>query len=476
MGCGKMIKLGSKNGKRDKKISLLNRKRNKLKLEEELKEIEIKEQEEKKKKDLEILLNSDIKKIDAIDEIEQPEIVKESTSIKKDKLEDVIPVKKVIPISMDIKSDTKETTISKKEEIKKETRPKASGIDIVEKEIINILEENIKDLTYEIKKLDFDIHVIKKNIDDAKDKEELEVYEKQINDLIEKLNKLKKQLLSLEKTFNFDYPIEFKDNYLIYLVDEYKSRRKNEKELRDKIEEEKLFETIVDRIIDLEKKKDEVTEKLDNKKDSLTIQEDDLAKMKDEIINIDEVSNNIKNMIAKQLNTIKDIEAKVSETVHITERVETITKSVKHSLLDLIILMSVFKHNISIKNNAACAVQAAIALELINKMCTPIKEQVTIKETDLKDYEEMIKDCMDDTNKLLGVIKNNQKSLASIRYIFENNFKEYSNLPNYKDIMNQLDELDEKMEEAYEHTQKMNKEIEYQLEKNNARVLKYGSI
>ena len=42
--------------------------------------------------------------------------------------------------------------------------------------------------------------------------------------------------------------------------------------------------------------------------------------------------------------------------------------------------------------------------------------------------------------------------------------------------MSQLDDLDEKMEEAYEHTQKMNKEIEYQLEKNNAKVLKYGSL
>lgn len=466
-----MIKLGSKDDKRNKKITFLNKKRKKLKLEEELKELELKEQEEKKKKDLELLISNDIKKKDTVNKIKpQTETVKplqvSDIENKSKSTVNLVQEKNVVPKIPEVKNDKN----------KDKTKLKASGIEIVEKEIINILEENIKDLTYELKKLDFDIHVIKKNIDNAKDKEELEIYEKQVNQLIEKLNKLKKQLLSLEKTFKFDYPIEFKDNYLIYLVDEYKNKRKNEKELSDKIEEEELFESIIDRIIDLENKKDEVAEKLDNKKNELTIQEDDLEKMKDEIINIDEISNNIKNMISKQLDTIKDIESKVSETVHITERVETITKSVKHSLLDLIILMNVFKHNISIKNNASCAVQAAIALELINKMCTPIKEQVTVKETDLKDYDKMIKGCMDDTNKLLKLIKDNQNSLSSIRHIFEKDFKEYSHLPNYKDVMNQLDDLNKKMEEAYEHTKKMNKEIEYQLEKNNAKVLKYGSI
>ena len=83
--------------------------------------------------------------------------------------------------------------------------------------------------------------------------------------------------------------------------------------------------------------------------------------------------------------------------------------------------MSVLKHNLSIKNSVVAAVSAKVVLDMILKMTTPITETVTTKVSDVKNYENLIKDCLNDTNKLenmLSIIvaksKNNVIGGASI--------------------------------------------------------------
>ena len=56
----------------------------------------------------------------------------------------------------------------------------------------------------------------------------------------EDIEEIKKQIVSLKRTFGFKFPIENPDNYLIYLVEEYKSNRKEEIDLEKKLKEKKV--------------------------------------------------------------------------------------------------------------------------------------------------------------------------------------------------------------------------------------------
>lgn len=508
--------LGAKGGKKDLKLSFLNRKRNRKLKEEELAQEKEKEVQQQKKKEEEILLT--IEK-DNISE----QLVTNSIEIKpKQQLSDdlVTPEKQTtdnlvspkdnsitqkqpehekiinIPVNEEIKQDDilvdypKIVTKARENDsnivdfptpsdTKVDTGEKEKQEEVVgfiEKQVIQILEQDIEEKKFQLKKIDSEIHTIQKNIDTATNEEELDSVEKEIERLMEMLEQIKRQILSLEKTFDFKFPVEEPDNYLIYLVEDYKEHRKEEKDFYKKLQDKEEYISLVDTLIKVETKQEMILEKMQDKKEQLGLEEEQVQKLNDDVVSIEEMNENIKRMIEQHKNVIEEIGHKVNETVHITERVEFITKSVDHTMLELFLLMGVLKHNLSIKNNAIAAATAALALDAIIKMTTPIKEKIVVKDNDFKNYETMINSCINDTNFLEQMIHNNLNQISSIRYTFEKDYSSCSYLPSYQEALQKLTSLEDDMKERKQDVARMKKDIELQLEKNNAKVKKYGSM
>jgi len=483
--------LGAKGGKKDLKLSFLNKKRRLKLIEEELDIQNKKDDKEKKEKEKKLNIQEDnisdlsVEKIEVSepnklkDEFiiqEKVEIIKEleqpiQTDIKEKNVIDY-PRKKAIGHSKDNDIINNYDTEDRKIEIDNYN----DSLDFIEKQIIQIIEEDIDEKKFQLKKIDSEIHTIQKHIDTANNQDEIDEIEEEIERLIDLLENIKKQIISLEKTFDFKFPVEEPDNYLIYLVEEYKEYRKEEKNFYKKLQDKKEYISLIDTLIDVQEKHEHIVDRMQDKKEQFELQEEQIEKLTDDVLNIEEINKKVSEMLEKQRNLLEQIELKVNETVNITERVETITRSVDHTMFELFMLMGILKHNLSIKNSAIAATTAALALDAIIKMTTPIKEKVVVKECDIKDYENMIKNCMNDTDFLNQIIYNNLNQISNIRYTFEKDYSSYSYLPSYQDAIRKLYNLEDDMKERKKDVARIKKNMELQLEKNNAKVKKYGSM
>ena len=77
------------------------------------------------------------------------------------------------------------------------------------------------------------------------------------------------------------------------------------------------------------------------------------------------------------------------------------------------------------------------------------------------------------SNYLENIIDNNLDKIDSIRYTFVHNYRECSYLESYQNALDKLNRLEENIKERKNDVAKMKKEMEYQLEKNNAKVIKF---
>ena len=479
------INIGAKGTKSDRRIFKLNVKRKKRK---ETKEIEEKKTEEEKKKidtqKKNIIINILNNKKQNIIKENKDNFSKKKGSSNKEKPVTIPKDKKQQPtgsttISTDSKESIQSTDIENKQiniPVEKKKYSDTEISDYLKIEITHILENSIKDNIYELKKLDSNFYSIEKKIDYAEDDSDIKEIELEINKLLEQLQYIKMQITSLEKTFEFKFPDEEPDNYLIYLVEEYKEKVKNEYSLIKDLKHNKEYKSIIERIVELEDKKDLLFKKINSKKDQFEIMDDQIQEMNENMISIDQAALDIQRLVSSQQEMLEYVKRQVDETVHITEKVEYITKSVNHTFMELFLLMALFKRNLSIKNNVVALTETAVLLNLINKMCTPTKEKVITVKSDVIDYKKIINDCLEDTNKLDNLINNNLNTIDSIRYTFLHDYKECSHLPAYKETMKNLDTIEEDIKTKKDEIKRMSKEIELQLEKNDAKVKKYGNL
>ena len=540
-----MMGIGARGGKKDRKITFRNLKRNKKKeemIEEESKKKELKkqnvikkqeniiqitkEEKEQEKEELIDLLedaptlekkNGDMKesinkiKNDSIEvtykfnhkEVEkqitqEKEVEKQITQEKE--VEKQITQEKEIEKDLDFKKDSntikKDTPpiIEEKEEntfipIYKDTKTvgkrnvednkknvlqkEEKELNFLEKQIIQVLEDDINEKKFQLKKIDSEIYTLEKNIEDTVSQEEMVELEKEIEILMKLVEKIKRQIDSLEKTFDDKIPLTDTNNYLIYLVEEYKSRRKEEIEFKKVLKDNQKYSSLTDTMIEIEEKQKSLNEKLQEKKDEMMIDNERMEKLNDNVVDIEEMNDKIKSLMIDSNKALEEIKIKLEEEVPITEKVDYISKTMDHTLWQLFLLMAMFKRNLSMKNNAVNTISNLVILDMIMKMTTPTITKQVSYEYNVKDYEDMIKKAASDTNYLENVIDNNLDKIDSIRYTFVHNYRECSYLESYQNALDKLNRLEENIKERKNDVAKMKKEMEYQLEKNNAKVKRY---
>lgn len=353
---------------------------------------------------------------------------------------------------------------------------KEENIFFLEQQVIKVLEQQLEEKKYSLKKIDSEVYAIQQSTDSITEEKELLTLEQEISELIDRIEEMKRQIVALERTLGFRFPIESPDNYLIYLVEEYKNNRKEEIDLEKAFLENKKYQTLVDTMIIIEKKQEAIQKQLEEKRKQMNLEEEQVQKLQENMINIEEMDQKIEKMLVQSKKVLEEITNKVNETVHITEKVDYVTRQINHSLFELFLLMNLFKRNLSIKNSAVTAISTAIILDMILKITTPIEEKKISKVIKMEDYKNMINHCLSDTDFLVNTIHQNLNQISTLRYTLEHDYSSCSYLPSYQETLRRLSDLEEKMEEHRKNILVMKIDMEHQLEKNNAKVKKYASI
>ncbi|MDD6224303.1 MAG: hypothetical protein PUB18_04810 [bacterium] len=342
------------------------------------------------------------------------------------------------------------------------------------------LEIMLKNYQYDLNKLIIEFEILNQQFEKTVETEDIENITKGIDDLIRKLEIIKRELELLTNSSTFKDIYKLHDPYLTNLIEEYKNSVNQNKEVLNyvsNLEKENLYTSIIDKIIEFEKEKDYFTEQLEETKKKYQVRDENFETWKKEYIDIECITKSLDEIMTESEKYLRDIQEKINSTVKVTEIVETKMKSSLGIIGKTLLLMALLKRNPMLQANGVAALEVITAISLINDLCKP--KQVIEKhiKTDIIDYRNLISHALNDTDDIAQLINTSLTQIQNLRETYQKEFQEYQyDIPEYKEFLSKLDSIENEMLDRQNNINRISQELAYQHTKNDQKVKTYENL
>jgi len=309
--------------------------------------------------------------------------------------------------------------------------------------------------------------------------DELIKIEKQFNELIEQIEKIKFEINSLTDSATFKNIHKLNNIELINLIDKYKNTYQKTDILNqlDKLEHSELYSNIVKKLIIFETEQNYLENTLNDKKKKYSIRDQEFEEWKDNYFDIEKVIEPISDMINESEKQLIEIEEKVNKAVTVTEVIETKIRSSLGIVSKTLLIMSLLKKNANKNTKISPILQTAIALDLIDKIIKPKKEIEKHYKTDIVDYKNTIISALNDVKSIDSIIDTSLNSINNLKTTFQKEFSDYQNyIPEYLEFLDKLNKLEKEMISKKDNIQKISTNLDIQYNKNKQKVKKYENL
>ncbi|MDO4996818.1 MAG: hypothetical protein Q4E69_06525 [Bacilli bacterium] len=450
--------IGAKGGRKDRQRHFKILRRNKEKLSKE--ELEALEKKVKKRQIINIFTLVPIAIIGAVTATVTgltiaPSRRKDYKDVKKEKSkeDELIDLEVDEPIKEEKKTTIKiekEIVFTKQDEEKLEDEiSKIKSIKIIEE-----YEERLKELRYKLKNNYYEKSIIEevKSLEDNPSSKNLD----KINILIDKLDNYKENI-----TINTTFLVE--ENYIKELVNE---DIKNIKEESILVEESKsdLFKSIDSKVEEIKKIESTVKEDLEQQKVWKNIDEEKLEEIKEKDLNIEKHKNDLIKFQDEEDKINKVVQEKLKKEVNIfeRERIQLSGMSIGSALA-----IKNIRHNtrgIGVRSGRKVFNFITTYLYYFSmiKAIKPIKNRY--KKLNLDKYQKVVETSLEEIDKVLSDIKRTSNKLEKTIKEFMTKYERYSNTNEYKNILDNLLQMEKALKEKeYEIEQiKKKEEKKYQ--------------
>lgn len=409
------------------------------------------------------------KKIITIEKKEYPKVVEAKVSLEENN--------KNITLKETLEQPNKQQEERKKVEVKEQKQTiipiPASKIEtleenkifqkITDKKIVAEYEEKLKDVKIELKKLIYEYNVLQQASEDLTDSKEAEEILYQLSIIIKKIEELKSKM-------KIDIKDLETDAYLTDIVDQYMDEFKN-KNIVSEIKDSDLYIMIAEKLEEVTEKTGTLTNKVEDTKDKLELDEAQFDKLKESYYNFENFNNQLIAFQSEQDFLLKDLEKKVSESTSITEQVQyrvQLMNRQNRRLLQMIALPMLIPGNRSAR---AIASATAAYLYFMRNLLNPRLREQRYRIISVIDYSsEIEKNISKIEDAATSISKTSNKLEEMIRKI-EVDFKDYLNdIPECRELLSNLNKLLSDLKEKEEELQKTKQEQEKLLETNNQKV------
>ena len=409
------------------------------------------------------------KKIITIEKKEYPKVVEAKVSLEENN--------KNITLKETLEQPNKQQEERKKVEVKEQKQTiipiPASKIEtleenkifqkITDKKIVAEYEEKLKDVKIELKKLIYEYNVLQQASEDLTDSKEAEEILYQLSIIIKKIEELKSKM-------KIDIKDLETDAYLTDIVDQYMDEFKN-KNIVSEIKDSNLYIMIAEKLEEVTEKTGKLTNKVEDTKDKLELDESQFDKLKESYYNFENFNNQLIAFQSEQDFLLKDLEKKVSESTSITEQVQyrvQLMNRQNRRLLQMIALPMLIPGNRSAR---AIASATAAYLYFMRNLLNPRLREQRYRIISVIDYSsEIEKNISKIEDAATSISKTSNKLEEMIRKI-EVDFKDYLNdIPECRELLSNLNKLLSDLKEKEEELQKTKQEQEKLLETNNQKV------
>ena len=409
------------------------------------------------------------KKIITIEKKEYPKVVEAKVSLEENN--------KNITLKETLEQPNKQQEERKKVEVKEQKQTiipiPASKIEtleenkifqkITDKKIVAEYEEKLKDVKIELKKLIYEYNVLQQASEDLTDSKEAEEILYQLSIIIKKIEELKSKM-------KIDIKDLETDAYLTDIVDQYMDEFKN-KNIVSEIKDSDLYIMIAEKLEEVTEKTGTLTNKVEDTKDKLELDESQFDKLKESYYNFENFNNQLIAFQSEQDFLLKDLEKKVSESTSITEQVQyrvQLMNRQNRRLLQMIALPMLIPGNRSAR---AIASATAAYLYFMRNLLNPRLREQRYRIISVIDYSSEIERNISKIEDAATSISKTSNKLEEMIRKIEVDFKDYMDtIPECRELLSNLNKLLSDLKEKEEELQKTKQEQEKLLETNNQKV------
>lgn len=444
---------GAKGGTRDRKIHFKILKRNKEKLTEE--ELVALEKKVKKRQIINIFTIIPIAVVGAVTATVTglkiaPSRRKDYKDLKKETKEEIVDFEETIENEVKDNKPTikieKEIIFSKDDEEKLDNEISK----IKSKKILEEYEDKLKDLRYKLRTSYYEQSILDevKELEDNPSNENL----KKINKLIDKLDDYKENI-----SINTKYLVE--ENYIKELVNEDMKKIQEESLLVEESASD-VFKSIDSKVEEIKKIENNIKENIEQEKIWKNIDEEKLEELKEKDLNIEKHKNDLIKFQDEEDKITKVVQEKIKKETNIFEK-ERIKLS-GMSIGSALAIRNVRRNMRPIGVRSGRKIFNFITtylyyFSMINTV-KPIRNRY--KKLDLNKYQKEVEKSLEEIDKVLIDIKKTGKKLEKTIKEFIMKYEKYSNTSEYKSILDNLMQMDKALKEKEYEIEQIKKQEE----------------
>lgn len=317
-------------------------------------------------------------------------------------------------------------------------------IEILENKISGKVENIINDYKNKLEIISTDIYVLNKYIDDNKTKEKCTEEQKEIKNIIERIDKIKEQYKILKsKNIELEY-LDIDDSLLIDDIYNYKKLISNVNDISKYQDKYKKLEVFIETNSLLENIESSI-KKLENsnkeKMNKINIDEEKFNEIKNGLFKYDNEFNRFNNFIDTQNSIIEEMSSKVGK-INSYEEINTKLVGFDKLLFNnlkyvSLLLLSPLKGLFPVIATSTLATKSTIDL---------LKKQVHIEESKkiiytAEDYEQKINTNIYSVTDMIELISLSMNDIKDIKEKLKQN-KSLNDTPEYKNVMEKIENIE----------------------------------
>jgi len=335
--------------------------------------------------------------------------------------------------------------------------------------IIDEYEKALKDIRYDLRKLIFEYNVL---VSDEKEA----VLSKETTIILEKLTEIISKIEELKRKIKIENIEKYDDNYIYTLVEDY-LREFKDGNLVKEIQDSPLYVLISKKLDELDSKKDDLTKKVTDKKDSLEEKEIDFDKLKDKYFSLDRLNNELLVFQNEQDRILKEVREKVNNALTIEEKVEVQVEAMNKQSKRFLRMATMALLFPGPRAGRAMATTYTAYLHFLNQILNPKTTTRKYRVITVKDYSRDIENSLssiDNAKVLLGKTSNQiDKIIGEIN----TEFRDYLGVVSEADeLLSNLKKIRAEVKEKEYEMERIEKEQLKMLELNNAKILQKGKF
>ena len=370
-------------------------------------------------------------------------------------------------------SDTKNTSSTIQEKsIPQEENP------LWELKVIQELENLIKENQYQLDKLFAEYYLLEKEVDAVQYSEDSQYLSQEIEKLLDQLERIKRELEVLVDTIDLENIYQLHDDYLTYLVENYKQQVSKDmiiKQVED-FKHDPEYLSIMKKIILFEQARNELEEQVKDKQYELDLRDQEFEQLKTECLEIEKTTTLLQQLIDDANRALIDIQAKVAETVHVSENVKTRLKSSLSLMAQILLMIALLKKKPFKQSIGLMAVEGILAANILKELLNPKEIKEITLTSDIKDYQDEIISAINDVGAVTDLVEKSLVDIQEVRKNFEQDFRIYQDLAEYKELLTMMLDMEEELTANKEKIVFVQQEMARELEKNDQKVKRYENL